>query len=863
MRDQQAQILSLPVKKLFLMLLAGYLFIFTGFSQTEWSTTGASTTWSDPAAWTSIGDVPLGTYPGENAADVSNVTINHPINLTANVPNSIRDLHVFDDFDMQEFDMALTDALDGNPFSSLNLDLGGVLSIEDDNLGFAGTLTGEGTINFNGSGLGTQSIRGMTYNNLTFSNNKAKQLEGNTTVSNVLTLDNNAKLNTNNHSFTMTSPVSGNLVYNSGVITGNGGLTRAISTQGVDYLFPVGTSADLNMATLNFNAAPAGYITIEFHNVDPNGTGLPFNDGIATVNDEFNDGYWEITAGPGYNEVDFDLTLRAEGFVDYSITTATRIMERTTGAWTTSGTHVNASDPEIYRNGISIAASETKEYGIGFACEASFTQQPASVTTCAGEDVTFSVTVVPAGPYQWQKNGVDITGATANPLILSSVDASDIGSYRCKITTACGTVLSDAASLVISDPFPGLGYNYQKLITIDEGKIPGTADLVNFPFLFSYTHNDLKHTSSGGHVENMNGWDIVFTDENGYKLDHEIESYDDASGTLIAWVRLPIVYATQNTEIYILYGNSSVSADPSTTAVWDASYKGVWHLNDNNFGDATGNSNNGTDLGTVDVSNSKIAGGRYIPGTSNNEILVDQTASLAPTTEITISAWIKRTGAQNQWATPIWYSQNSSDPWGSYGFEFYNNDDNQLQFHVATNTTAGNAISGYIISNAQWIYLTGTYDGANISLYINGNLIDQTAFTGNIGNYTASGLAIGGRYAETIQNFLGDVDEIRVASIAHSAEWIESEYENQNSPSTFFSVSSETAYSIHDNFEACLLDIVTYTIPDIFEDYIWALAGDGSIISGQNSNSIEVIWDSNTGAETLALSVQDGNCSGI
>jgi len=39
-----------------------------------------------------------------------------------------------------------------------------------------------------------------------------------------------------------------------------------------------------------------------------------------------------------------------------------------------------------------------------------------------------------------------------------------------------------------------------------------------------------------------------------YQLDHEIQYYNSSNGTLIAWVRLPVVYHDRATEFYIYYG---------------------------------------------------------------------------------------------------------------------------------------------------------------------------------------------------------------------------------------------------------------------------------------------------------------------
>ncbi len=77
-------------------------------------------------------------------------------------------------------------------------------------------------------------------------------------------------------------------------------------------------------------------------------------------------------------------------------------------------------------------------------------------------------------------------------------------------------------------------FHYSKTITIDHTKVPST--LSNFPLLVTIANdNDLKN-----HVTNPNGYDLVFKDAGGARLDHELEKWDPATGTLTAWVRIPM-----------------------------------------------------------------------------------------------------------------------------------------------------------------------------------------------------------------------------------------------------------------------------------------------------------------------------------
>jgi hypothetical protein len=77
------------------------------------------------------------------------------------------------------------------------------------------------------------------------------------------------------------------------------------------------------------------------------------------------------------------------------------------------------------------------------------TTPPQSTSVALGGSVTLSVTAtgVPTPTYQWQKNGVAITGATGTSLTLANFQVSDAASYSVAMTNITGTVVSQAAAV--------------------------------------------------------------------------------------------------------------------------------------------------------------------------------------------------------------------------------------------------------------------------------------------------------------------------------------------------------------------------------------------------------------------------------
>lgn len=85
----------------------------------------------------------------------------------------------------------------------------------------------------------------------------------------------------------------------------------------------------------------------------------------------------------------------------------------------------------------------------------SVTAHPVSATMCQGGINQFCVTATGTAPltYQWQRDGVNISGATT-----ACYSANQSGAYRCVVSNNCGSVMSNAASLNYNTP-PSISSN--------------------------------------------------------------------------------------------------------------------------------------------------------------------------------------------------------------------------------------------------------------------------------------------------------------------------------------------------------------------------------------------------------------------
>ncbi len=146
------------------------------------------------------------------------------------------------------------------------------------------------------------------------------------------------------------------------------------------------------------------------------------------------------------------------------------------------------------------------------------TQQPADVSVAAGQPATFSISASgnPSPTYQWQRNRVNIPGATSTSYTIASVTSGDNGAlFRCVVTNSLGSATSREALLSVtgganSPPVPNItqpavGTLYAGGVTIlyggtgtdpQDGSLPPAAFTWRVDFHHdSHTHPFVADTS--------------------------------------------------------------------------------------------------------------------------------------------------------------------------------------------------------------------------------------------------------------------------------------------------------------------------------------------------------------------------------
>ncbi|MFD1001513.1 DUF2341 domain-containing protein [Ohtaekwangia kribbensis] len=351
-----------------------------------------------------------------------------------------------------------------------------------------------------------------------------------------------------------------------------------------------------------------------------------------------------------------------------------------------------------------------------------------------------------------------------------------------------------------------IGYNYGKTITIQVSQVSGTSNHTDFPVLISVSDNDLRTTANGGHVTNSNGYDIIFyTNDCLTKLDHQIESYAASSGAFVAWVRVPTLSISANTVIHMYYGNSSVTTDPSAAATWNSTYKAVWHFN-NTVNDNTANGNNLTDNSTATLATAKIAAGRDLNNSTDilssaaGQYLRLANGFFAGISNFTFEGWVNLDRSSTNWERIFDFGQNTNinfflTPSTGTGSPA------ETRARITTNTAANE--QGPVVTNTtntgswiHWAVVLNNTEGS-LSIYRNGTLLgNSTGITLSPSSIESSTANYFGRSQYGADHYIdAKFDEFRISTSARSAGWITTSYNNQNNPSTFYTISSESAAS--------------------------------------------------------------------
>jgi len=447
----------------------------------------------------------------------------------------------------------------------------------------------------------------------------------------------------------------------------------------------------------------------------------------------------------------------------------------------------------------------------------SFDYNASSIPSGTGLKVQFSQDSTNWYNSAGTASGWDTLSQGTHSIDLSGLGWSGANFYYKMEFTSDGTdtpVLDEISVTFTGGNWYDTDWSYRREITIDHTKVEDVADpsttYADFPVLVYAT--GLSNIKAAGA-------DIRFTSSDGTtELPREIEDY--SGGTLYAWVKVTLTKDSSDADddvIYMYYGNAAATEPAPDSAygsqnVWDDNYNGVWHLSEDPSGtapqmkDSTSNNNDGSSQGSMTAGNQvtgQIDGSLDFDG--SNHYIQTTSSELKTAAAITISVWFKAdvtTGAHHI----VWEGKGTENGWGAgatghhemhinvgaydqdniLGCFYGTNEDaaapNVIRIDTAFSDTANFHYAVFVVTNpdsspAGELFLDGVSKGTDTG--------DQTGRADWDTNLRI------GRPGADQRYFDGMVDEVRISNTARSADWIETCYNNQNSPSAFCSVGSE------------------------------------------------------------------------
>lgn len=148
---------------------------------------------------------------------------------------------------------------------------------------------------------------------------------------------------------------------------------------------------------------------------------------------------------------------------------------------------------------------------------------------------------------------------------------------------------------------------------------------------------------------------------------------------------------------------------------------------------------------------------------TGNRVEIDNSGNLDIENAITLEAWVN----PQTFKTTSPFISGILTKWQPVGEGYLlrmGNPDianNQLQFVLRAGGNLQSANSTTLLNANTWYHVAATYDGANMRIYVNGELEDTQPLAGNIIVSTAN-LEIARDYADNDRTFDGQIDEVRI-----------------------------------------------------------------------------------------------------
>lgn len=330
-------------------------------------------------------------------------------------------------------------------------------------------------------------------------------------------------------------------------------------------------------------------------------------------------------------------------------------------------------------------------------------------------------------------------------------------------------------------------WKYRVKITIDHTKVSG--NLTDFPIFLNLAN--LPITFQVG-VNQTDGRDIRITTSEGVECAREVVFYNSVNDTGELHFKAPYLSNTIDTVFYLYYGNASAAdyaaADPyGSRAVWSNGYVGVYHFA------------NGTTLSTTDSTGANDAtntGGTATSGTvdgaanfngSSQFMRSNLPASLLGS-NFSISAWASLVDLSVVSTLIAFNSNVDNTGWALISVSAtqweWQQDEAPFSFTISSTPRTNNVMTQYVVTSKG----SGVGD---TKLYTSGVAQDDRGAVPTISTPTYK-LQIAREVVGTPTRYWsGKIDELRFSNVVRAAVWVTTEYNNQNAPTTFYTIAAQ------------------------------------------------------------------------
>ncbi|WP_148039249.1 LamG-like jellyroll fold domain-containing protein [Methanohalophilus sp. RSK] len=202
-----------------------------------------------------------------------------------------------------------------------------------------------------------------------------------------------------------------------------------------------------------------------------------------------------------------------------------------------------------------------------------------------------------------------------------------------------------------------------------------------------------------------------------------------------------------------------------------------WWTFDDTINDASQNSNHGVMNG--DISYIDGVSGKCLDLDGNGYVEIPYDSTLDMTDAITVSVWLKTSETSFAYATDKWWYSGSADRAWSLNFQ-----GNNLVWRASYNGQDSGSeeikydysdYNGGWLTSPEWKYVTGTYDGNNLSLYVDGEFIGEKTLSDGIIS-TSRPLFVGAGNDGEDFHYDGQIDDLQIYNRALSESEISAIY---------------------------------------------------------------------------------------